>query len=62
MNKAESVCTDRCVSKYMDLHDLIGKEITEFSMKLIRDRHLFGFISRNINNFNGTYKNYLKSI
>ena len=33
MNKAESVCTDRCVSKYMDLHDLIGKEITEFSMK-----------------------------
>merc|ERR1712035_59061 len=33
LNKAESVCTDRCVSKYMDLHDLIGKEITEFSMK-----------------------------
>ena len=33
MDKAESVCADRCTSKFMEMHELIGKEITEFSMK-----------------------------
>ena len=33
LDKAESVCTDRCASKFMEMHELIGQEITEFSMK-----------------------------
>ena len=32
LDKAESVCTDRCTSKFMEMHELIGKEITEFSV------------------------------
>ena len=27
--KSEAVCMDRCVSKYMELHDIIGKNIAK---------------------------------
>merc|ERR1712098_713766 len=33
MNKAESVCVDRCSAKYMEMHDKIGAVITEWSQK-----------------------------
>merc|ERR1712228_228742 len=33
LNKAESVCVDRCSSKFMEMHDKIGQVITEWSQK-----------------------------
>ena len=33
LNKAESVCIDRCASKFMEMHDKIGQVITEWSQK-----------------------------
>jgi len=34
MDKAESECANRFMSKFIEMHELIGKEITEFSMKV----------------------------
>lgn len=31
--KGESVCLDRCVSKYLDIHERIGKKLTAMSMQ-----------------------------
>lgn len=31
--KGEAVCVDRCVAKYMDVHERVGKKLTELSMK-----------------------------
>lgn len=31
--KGEAVCIDRCVAKYMDIHERVGKKLTELSMK-----------------------------
>lgn len=31
LTKGESVCIDRCVAKYMDVHDRIGKKLTAMS-------------------------------
>lgn len=31
LTKGETVCIDRCVSKYMDIHDRIGKKLTSMS-------------------------------
>lgn len=31
LTKAESVCIDRCVAKFMDVHDRIGKKLTAMS-------------------------------
>lgn len=31
--KGEAVCIDRCVAKYMDVHERVGKKLTELSMK-----------------------------
>jgi len=31
--KGESVCIDRCVAKYLEVHERIGKKLTELSMK-----------------------------
>ena len=28
LTKGESVCIDRCVAKYFDIHDRIGKKLT----------------------------------
>ena len=33
LQKGESVCIDRCVAKYLEIHERIGKKLTELSMK-----------------------------
>ena len=33
LSKGESVCLDRCVAKYMDIHDKIGKKLTNMSVQ-----------------------------
>lgn len=33
LTKGESVCIDRCVSKFLDLHERIGKKLTTMSMQ-----------------------------
>ncbi|XP_060568673.1 mitochondrial import inner membrane translocase subunit Tim10-like [Ruditapes philippinarum] len=36
--KSEAVCMDRCVAKYMELHDLIGRRVT-------RDKETYDLLS-----------------
>ncbi|KAL5017137.1 hypothetical protein ScPMuIL_006726 [Solemya velum] len=31
--KGEAVCIDRCVAKYLDIHDRIGKKLTAMSQQ-----------------------------
>jgi len=31
--KGEAVCIDRCVAKYLEVHERIGNKLTELSMK-----------------------------
>lgn len=33
VGKGESVCLDRCVAKYLDIHERIGKKLTAMSMQ-----------------------------
>ncbi len=33
LNKGEAVCLDRCVAKYIEIHDKIGKKLTALSMQ-----------------------------
>jgi len=33
LKKGEAVCIDRCVAKYLEVHERIGKKLTELSMK-----------------------------
>lgn len=33
LTKGESVCIDRCVAKYLDIHEKIGKKLTALSMQ-----------------------------
>ena len=33
LQKGESVCIDRCVAKYLDVHERIGKKLTDISMR-----------------------------
>lgn len=33
LTKGESVCIDRCVAKYLEIHDRIGKKLTTISMQ-----------------------------
>jgi len=33
LGKGESVCVDRCVAKYLDIHERVGKKLTELSMQ-----------------------------
>ncbi|XP_054155211.1 mitochondrial import inner membrane translocase subunit Tim10-like [Oppia nitens] len=33
LNKGESVCIDRCVAKYLDIHEKIGKKLTTLSLQ-----------------------------
>ena len=33
LTKGESVCIDRCVAKYLDIHERIGKKLTALSMQ-----------------------------
>ena len=31
LTKGESICIDRCVAKYFDIHDRVGKKLAEIS-------------------------------
>uniref|UniRef100_H2YG14 Mitochondrial import inner membrane translocase subunit n=1 Tax=Ciona savignyi TaxID=51511 RepID=H2YG14_CIOSA len=31
LEKGEAVCIDRCVAKYLDIHEQIGKKLTDMS-------------------------------
>ncbi|XP_077283713.1 translocase of inner membrane 10 [Arctopsyche grandis] len=33
LGKGESVCLDRCVAKYLDVHERIGKKLSSMSMQ-----------------------------
>ena len=33
LNKGEAVCVDRCVAKYLEIHDRIGKKLTALSQQ-----------------------------
>jgi len=33
LSKGESVCIDRCVAKYLEIHERIGKKLTSISMQ-----------------------------
>jgi len=33
LQKGEAVCIDRCVAKYLEIHERIGKKLTEISMQ-----------------------------
>lgn len=33
LGKGEAVCIDRCVAKYLDIHDRVGKKLTSLSMQ-----------------------------
>lgn len=33
LGKGESVCLDRCVAKYLDVHDRVGKKLTTLSQQ-----------------------------
>jgi import inner membrane translocase subunit TIM10 len=33
LSKGESVCIDRCVAKYMEVHDRIGKQLTTLTLQ-----------------------------
>lgn len=33
LGKGESVCLDRCVAKYLDIHERIGKKLTAMSVQ-----------------------------
>ncbi|OQR75112.1 mitochondrial import inner membrane translocase subunit Tim10-like [Tropilaelaps mercedesae] len=33
LSKGEAVCIDRCVAKYLEIHERIGKRLTSISMQ-----------------------------
>ncbi|KAK6622996.1 protein transporter tim10 [Polyplax serrata] len=33
LGKGEAVCLDRCIAKYLDIHERVGKRLTELSMQ-----------------------------
>ncbi|XP_065539422.1 mitochondrial import inner membrane translocase subunit Tim10 isoform X1 [Lathamus discolor] len=33
LSKGESVCLDRCVAKYLEVHERMGKKLTELSLQ-----------------------------
>lgn len=33
LSKGESVCLDRCVAKYLEIHERVGKKLTSMSMQ-----------------------------
>lgn len=33
LSKGEAVCIDRCVAKYLEVHDRIGKKLTALSQQ-----------------------------
>ncbi|XP_066594968.1 mitochondrial import inner membrane translocase subunit Tim10-like [Prorops nasuta] len=33
LGKGESVCIDRCIAKYLEIHERIGKKLTQISIQ-----------------------------
>lgn len=33
LNKGEAVCLDRCVAKYLEIHDRVGRKLTSISQQ-----------------------------
>ena len=33
LNKGEAICLDRCVAKFLEVHDRIGKKLTQMYMQ-----------------------------
>lgn len=33
LGKGEAVCLDRCIAKYLDIHERIGKKLTQLSVQ-----------------------------
>ncbi|XP_053983109.1 mitochondrial import inner membrane translocase subunit Tim10 [Hylaeus volcanicus] len=33
LTKGESICLDRCIAKYLSVHERIGKKLTQISMQ-----------------------------
>ncbi|KAG9345601.1 hypothetical protein JZ751_008745, partial [Albula glossodonta] len=33
LSKGEAVCLDRCVAKYLELHERLGRKLTELSVQ-----------------------------
>ncbi|XP_033211488.1 mitochondrial import inner membrane translocase subunit Tim10 [Belonocnema kinseyi] len=33
LGKGESICLDRCIAKYFEVHDKIGKKLTQLTMQ-----------------------------
>lgn len=33
LSKGESICLDRCVAKYLEVHERMGKKLTELSLQ-----------------------------
>ncbi|NWI08811.1 TIM10 translocase, partial [Crypturellus soui] len=33
LSKGESVCLDRCVAKYLEVHERLGRKLTELSVQ-----------------------------
>ncbi|KAG8454654.1 hypothetical protein GDO86_001031 [Hymenochirus boettgeri] len=33
LSKGENICLDRCVAKYLDIHEHLGKKLTELSVQ-----------------------------
>lgn len=33
LTKGEAICLDRCVGKFMEIHDKVGKKLTEMYMQ-----------------------------
>jgi len=50
LTKGEAVCLDRCVSKYLEVHDKIGKILTQMTQqddKAVQQQQHFATIEKN---------------
>ncbi|XP_069759073.1 mitochondrial import inner membrane translocase subunit Tim10 [Narcine bancroftii] len=45
LSKGESVCLDRCVAKYLDVHERLGRKLTELS---VQDEELLGRVQQRV--------------
>lgn len=40
LNKGEAVCLDRCVAKFLEVHDQVGKKLTSISQENVAAKDL----------------------
>ena len=40
LNKGEAVCLDRCVAKFLEVHDQVGKKLTSISQENVATKDL----------------------